>query len=102
MDKDLQIELLKKDVSFKDKELDKVEKIFTSRGFTNIEQMATMFDYYKLARDKTIDYIENDMPYLQEPDEEFERCDGTTYMTMKEYDTSILLNKLKGEENENN
>lgn len=48
----------------------------------------------------TISYIENDMPYLEEPDEEFERCDGTTYMTMKKYDTSILLKKLKGEENE--
>ena len=47
----------------------------------------------------TADYVENEMPYLEEPDEEFERCDGTTYMTMKEYDTSILLKKLKGEEN---
>ena len=23
------------------------ENVFTSRGFTNIEQMATMFDYYQ-------------------------------------------------------
>ncbi len=49
--------------------------------------------------DKAIEYIENDMPYLEEPDEEFERCDGTTYMTMKEYDTSVLLDILRGEDN---
>lgn len=49
---------------------------------------------------KTIEYIENDIPYLEEPDKEFERCDGTTYITKKEYDTSILLNILRGENNE--
>lgn len=27
-------------------------EVFTSRGFTNIEQMATMFDYYKSRIDK--------------------------------------------------
>lgn len=45
----------------------------------------------------TIEYVENELPFLEEPDEEIERCDGVTYMTMKEYDESILLNKLKGE-----
>ena len=50
----------------------------------------------------TIEYVENDFPYLEEPDEEIERCDGTIYMTKKEYDKGILLNKLKGEENESN
>lgn len=49
----------------------------------------------------TIEYVENDFPYLEEPDEEIERCDGTTYMTMKEYDKGILLKKLEGEENDN-
>ena len=50
--------------------------------------------------DKTVNYVKNEMPYLEEPDEEFERCDGTTYMTMKEYDNSALLKKLEGENNE--
>ena len=51
---------------------------------------------YKTRIDKAIEYIENDMPYLEEPDEEIERCDGTIYMTMKEYDKSVLLNILQG------
>lgn len=65
-----------------------------------IERLSDKVELLEYNRDKTIEYIENDMPYLEEPDEEFERCDGTTYMTMKEYDTSILLKKIRGEKND--
>ena len=64
------------------------------------QDVASDLFYYKVIIDKAIEYIENDMPYLEEPDEEFERCDGTTYMTMKEYDTSVLLDILRGDSNE--
>jgi hypothetical protein len=50
---------------------------------------------YKQRIDKAIEYIENEMPYLEEPDEEIERIDGSIYMTMKEYDKNIILNILQ-------
>lgn len=54
------------------------------------------YEDYKSRCEKAIEYTENEMPYLEEPDEEIERIDGTVYMTMKEYDTNIILNILKG------
>ena len=44
---------------------------------------------------ETIEYIEN-MPYLQEVDEEFENVDGEVYFTYKEWDDTELLDILKG------
>ena len=35
-----------------------VEKVFTERGFTNIEQMATMFDWYKEEIERLNNIIE--------------------------------------------
>ena len=48
---------------------------------------------------KAIEYIEN-MPYLQEVDEEFENVDGEVYFTYKEWDDTELLDILKGVDKE--
>ena len=48
---------------------------------------------------ETIEYIEN-MPYLQEVDEEFENVDGEVYFTYKEWDDTELLDILKGSDKE--
>lgn len=45
--------------------------------------------YYRI--DKAIEYIENDMPYLEEPDDDYENNHK-----MVEYDNSVLLNILQG------
>ena len=45
-----------------------------------------------------IKYIEKEMPYLQEIDEEYEDVNGNTYFTYKEYDGKDLLEILKGKE----
>ena len=42
---------------------------------------------------KTIKYIKDDMPYLEEPDDDYENNHK-----MQEYDKSILLKMLKGED----
>ena len=47
--------------------------------------------------DKAIEYIEKEMPYLQETDKEYEDVNGNTYFTYKEYDGKELLDILKGE-----
>lgn len=39
-------------------------------------------------------YIENEMPYLQETDKEYEDVNGNTYFTYKEYDGKELLDIL--------
>ena len=39
-------------------------------------------------------YIENEMPYLQETDKEYEDINGNTYFTYKEYDGKELLDIL--------
>ena len=49
--------------------------------------------------DKAEKYIENEMPYLQEIDKEYEDVNGNTYFTYKEYDGKELLDILKGEQN---
>ena len=42
------------------------EKIFTERGFTNIEQMATMFDYYKKELERYKNIVDELEKYLNE------------------------------------
>ena len=49
---------------------------------------------------RAVKYIENEMPYLQETDKEYEDINGNTYFTYKEYDGKELLDILKGVENE--
>ena len=49
-----------------------------------IEQLKTRIN-------KAIEYIKNDMPYLEEPDDDYENNHK-----MVEYDNSILLNILQG------
>ncbi len=70
-------------------------------SYSSEETMLKQINDLQQRINKAIEYIENDMPYLEEPDEEIERCDGTTYMTMKQYDKSDLLKILKGENNDN-
>ena len=59
------------------------------------KDILNQFYYEHIAIRKAIEYIENEMPYLEEPDEEIERIDGSIYMTMKEYDKNIILNILQ-------
>lgn len=44
---------------------------------------------------RAVKYIENEMPYLQETDKEYEDVNGNTYFTYKEYDGKELLEILK-------
>ena len=69
------------------------EELFKSVNNTNNSMELT--EDYKSRCEKAIEYIENEMPYLEEPDEEIERIDGSIYMTMKEYDKNIILNILQ-------
>lgn len=109
--KDKEIERLKEELTILVKDDERNQETIINLGKENeelyervkgLEVASSKLDYestiYANRIDKAIEYIENDMPYLEEPDEEFERCDGTIYMTMKEYDTSVLLNILKGED----
>lgn len=41
------------------------EKVFTSRGFTNIEQMATMFDYYQEEAQRLNTILNNIHNYIE-------------------------------------
>ena len=75
-----------------DKRCDEVNKQYT-------QALEVAQDRYDRIQ-KAIEYIENEMPYLEEPDEEIERCDGAIYMTTKEYDKNILLDILKGGKDE--
>lgn len=49
---------------------------------------------------KVIEYIENEMPCLWEVDDIWEDINGNYQHNYKEYDTQILLNKLKGVDKE--
>lgn len=49
---------------------------------------------------KAIEYIENEMPCLWEVDDVWEDIEGNYQHNYKEYDTQILLNKLKGVDKE--
>lgn len=62
-----------------------------------------LIDYFYKQREvinRAVKYIENEMPYLQETDKEYEDINGNTYFTYKEYDDKELLDILKGVENE--
>ena len=50
--------------------------------------------------DKAIEYIENEIPCLWEVDDVREDINGNYQHNYKEYDTQILLNKLKGVDKE--
>lgn len=41
------------------------EKVFTDRGFTNIEQMATMFDYYQEEAQRLNTILNNIHTYIE-------------------------------------
>lgn len=50
---------------------------------------------YKEVFDKLRECVENEMPYLQETDKEYEDVNGNTYFTYKEYDGKELIEILK-------
>lgn len=57
-----------------------------------------LIDYFykqKKVINRAVKYIENEMPYLQETDIEYEDINGNTYFTYKEYDGKELLDILK-------
>ena len=67
------------------------------------EMKPKLIDYFykqKKVINRAVKYIENEMPYLQEIDNEYEDINGNTYFTYKEYDGKELLDILKGVENE--
>ena len=74
--------------------LQEENKILNENNQAMQEEMARTWkiaDDYKSKNDKAIEYIENDMPYLEEPDDDYENTHK-----MKEYDKSILLTILQG------
>lgn len=87
-----------------EKQEKEIEKIFTKRGFTNIKQMRTMFDYYKLEVDRlnnVIDKIYNEV--LNTTEEMYKtlvKIDGRGYYSASLTRLDYLLDKirkLKGE-----
>lgn len=59
-----------------------------------IEHLEQQCKKQKEVIDKAVKYIENEMPYLQETDKEYEDVNGNTYFTYKEYDGKELLDIL--------
>lgn len=76
---------LSKDVSF----------IVRQDNEPTYEQLQQQCKKQKECIDKAIEYIEYEMPYLQESDKEYEDINGHTYYTYKEYDGKELLDILK-------
>ena len=60
-----------------------------------IEQLEEQVKKQKEVISRAVKYIENEMPYLQETDKEYEDVNGNTYFTYKEYDGKELLGILK-------
>lgn len=60
-----------------------------------IEQLEQQCKKQKEVISRAVKYIENEMPYLQETDKEYEDVNGNTYFTYKEYDGKELLGILK-------
>ena len=56
-----------------------------------IKLLLSYIEQLENNRDKAIEYIENDMPYLEEPDDDYENNHK-----MNEYNKNILLDILKG------
>ena len=59
-----------------------------------IKTIGNLCKKQKEVIDKAIEYIEYEMPYLQETDKEYEDINGHTYYTYKEYDGKELLDIL--------
>lgn len=83
----------------------KVEKVFTKRGFTNIEQMATMFDWNKEEIErlkKELKREQDNSIYLEEKiNKAIEYIENHNYPQLDEmdyYSTSELLDILRGED----
>lgn len=88
--------------------LDNYENVIYGQAFPitpSTHQLHLLLDYIanlgqqckkqKEVIDKAVKYIENEMPYLQEIDKEYEDVNGNTYFTYKEYDGKELLDILK-------
>lgn len=89
-------------------EIDLLESVFTLAigecAYNDINNIQKLEDKIKTINnlckkqkeviDKAIEYIEYEMPYLQESDKEYEDINGHTYYTYKEYDGKELLDIL--------
>lgn len=66
----------------------------------NSQYLVKQKDELEEVINKAIEYIENEMPCLWEVDDVWEDIEGNYQHNYKEYDTQILLNKLKGVDKE--
>ena len=83
----------------KDKEIERLNKENTILR-QNSQYLVKQKDELEEDINKAIEYIENEMPCLWEIDKEWEDQEDNYHHTYKEYDTQILLNKLKGVDKE--
>lgn len=83
---------------------DEIKEIFYDTEETNnkwveeeseLKKVYRERDDYKSRVEKAVDYIKNEMPYLEMPDDFYE-----DNHKMVEYDRNDLLNILQGESNE--
>ena len=79
-----QLELLLKDGAFK-----------YELGKYQANLLVNCIKKQKEVIDKAVEYVKNEIPYLQETDKEYEDINGHTYFTYKEYDGKELLDILK-------
>lgn len=91
--------------------LNNYEKVIYGQAFPTIpttHQIHLLLDYIanqgvqltkqKEIIDKAIEYIKYYLPYLQEPDKEYENLEGNTYFTYKEWTGEELLQILEDKE----
>ena len=64
------------------------------------KQLQQERDKYKSIVEEIREYVENEIPCLWEVDEVWEDIDGNYCHNYKEYDSDILLEIVRGEENE--
>ncbi len=68
-----------------------LEKVFTERGFTNIEQMATMFDWYKEEIERLKKRLEESQLAFLQVDKDKQRL-NSIIKEVREYINSIGWN----------
>lgn len=78
----------------------KEENTILKQTMSNNSLLINENAFLKERISKAIEYIENEMPCLWEVDDVWEDIDGNYQHNYKEYDTQILLNKLKGVDKE--
>ena len=76
------------------------EKIFTERGFTNIEQMATMFDYYKKEDERLNNIINSIETRLIEMGVDEEMLNVCEMYDVNGIELRKMIKELKGSDKE--